>query len=129
MPETQASGPLHLFTIDGASPVPPFRQVYETVVSGIADGRLVPGQKLPTVRALAAELGLAVNTVASAYKSLEADQVVEGRGRAGTFVRLGDNPIDAESRRIALDAVESFVRIGITEPQAIRLLEDAYRAR
>ncbi|MFC7765798.1 GntR family transcriptional regulator [Leucobacter soli] len=120
--------PLALFAIDASAPTPPFRQLHEQVVSAVADGRLLPGTRLPTVRALAAHLGLAVNTVAGAYRSLEAAGVVEGRGRAGTFVRLGDDPVEARAREIALRAATEFRGLGIARDRALILLGDAYDA-
>lgn len=121
---------LAVFHIDTASDVPPFQQVHEAVVEAVAVGTLVPGAKLPTVRALAAHLGLATNTVASGYRSLEAAGIIEGRGRAGTFVRVEaeGGPIDAEARRIALEAVRALTRIGVDRERALTLLSDAYRA-
>ncbi|MEH3032980.1 MAG: GntR family transcriptional regulator [Aeromicrobium erythreum] len=74
-------------TIDPTSPEPPFEQLRRQVAAAVADGSLAPGHRLPTVRGLATDLGLAVNTVAKAYRTLEADGVLETRGRAGTFVR------------------------------------------
>ncbi len=115
-----------IFSIDTSSPTPPFRQLQDSVVAALADGRLRPGAKLPTVRALASELGLATNTVASAYRALEADGVVEGRGRAGTFVRLGDDPIQARARQVAHDAANALQRLGIDEARATELLREAY---
>ena len=53
----------------------------------MAQGDLAPGTRLPTVRQLAADLGLAANTVARAYRELEADGVIATYGRKGTFVR------------------------------------------
>lgn len=117
------------FAIDLSRPDAPYRQLHDGVVAAIASGRLSPGEKLPTVRALAAERGLAPNTVAKAYKSLEEAGVIEGRGRAGTFVRLGDDPLEAEARRIVLKAVAALEGLGIAQDRAIRLLTEAYSAR
>lgn len=108
--------------------MPPFQQIHDAVVTAIASGSLLPGQRLPTVRALAAHLGLAVNTVAAAYRSLEAAGVVEGRGRAGTFVRLGDDPVAASARKIALEAASALRRLGVDREHALRLLGEAYDA-
>ena len=114
--------------IDANSSLPPFKQLHNAVVSAVSSGELVPGTKLPTVRGLAESLGLATNTVASAYRSLEAAGVVEGRGRAGTFVRLGDDPIEAGARTLLLETVASLRGLGIDRDRAIRLFEEAYDA-
>lgn len=73
--------------VDPGSSTPPFEQLRVQVLTLVGDGALVPGDRLPTVRSLAGELGMAPNTVARAYRELEADGVLEGRGRSGTFVR------------------------------------------
>lgn len=121
---------LDLFVIDPASQVPPFQQLHDAVIAAIAAKRLAPGAQLPTVRGLAAHTGLAANTVASAYRSLEAAGVVEGRGRAGTFVQLGvgGDPLETEARRIALDAARALRGIGIERDHAVALIAEAYAA-
>lgn len=118
---------LHLFTIDAGSAQPPFRQLHDAVVRAVSDGALAPGAKLPTVRGLATHLGVAANTVASAYRALEESGVIEGRGRAGTFVSLGDDPIEAAARGIALGAVQQLAAIGVVGERAEALLTDAVR--
>lgn len=123
-----APNPLAVFTLDPTSDAPPYRQLHDAVVTALTSGALLPGQRLPTVRGLADHLGLAANTVASAYKSLEEAGVVEGRGRAGTFVRLGDDPVDAEARRIALEAAEKLHRLGVERDRALRLLAETFDA-
>ena len=52
------------------SAVPPFEQLREALIERIVSGELAPGSKLPSVRALATELGLAANTVARSYKAV-----------------------------------------------------------
>ena len=112
--------------IDPASPTPPFRQLHSAVVSAVADGTLAPGARLPTVRALAAELELAANTVASAYRSLEAAGIVEGRGRAGTFVAAGDDPVAAAAQSVAREAATQLHALGVTRDQAAALVTAGY---
>ena len=75
-----------MISIDPASPVPPYEQVRSQFARRITDRDLAVGTRLPTVRALAADLGLAVNTVARAYRELEEAGLIETRGRAGTVV-------------------------------------------
>jgi DNA-binding transcriptional regulator YhcF (GntR family) len=53
----------------------------------VASGVLAPGARLPTIRQLASDLGLAGGTVTRAYRELERDGVIAGRGRHGTYVR------------------------------------------
>ena len=115
------------FELDRSSPVPAFEQLRNQVMSAVRSGALPPGSRLPTVRALAGETGLAVNTVAHAYRALEAAGVTEGRGRAGTFVSLsaGDQP---EAREAAAAFVARLAELGIDEASASALLADAFRA-
>ncbi|WP_255572664.1 GntR family transcriptional regulator [Leucobacter tenebrionis] len=126
--ETRDHDALTVFGIDAGSDAPPFRQLHDAAMRAVSEGRLAPGQKLPTIRALAAHLGLAVNTVAAAYRALEESGVVEGRGRAGTFVSLGSDPVDAAARRIALDAAERLRGLGLDRARIRALLDEAVGA-
>jgi DNA-binding transcriptional regulator YhcF (GntR family) len=111
-----------LVTVDAASAEPPFEQVRRQIAESAGDGTLPPGHQLPTVRALATELGLAANTVAKAYRALETDGVIETHGRRGTFVasrHLDD--ADADS------AAQAYARVarrrGLSLDEATRLVE------
>lgn len=72
--------------IDLRTATPPFEQIQGQIVSLIAVGELPAGTRLPTVRSLAADLGVAAGTVARAYKELEASGVVTTNRRQGTVV-------------------------------------------
>ncbi|MGP9500832.1 GntR family transcriptional regulator [Specibacter sp. AOP5-B1-6] len=72
--------------IDLETATPPYEQVQTQVSSLIAVGELLPGTRLPTVRSLAADLGVAAGTVARAYKELEAAGLVTTNRRQGTVV-------------------------------------------
>jgi DNA-binding transcriptional regulator YhcF (GntR family) len=76
-------------SIDLRSATPPYEQIRSQISSLIAIGTLVPGGRLPTVRSLAADLGIAAGTVARAYKELEASGLIESRRRRGTVVASG----------------------------------------
>lgn len=109
-------------SIDSLGAEPPYEQVRRQIAAGAADGSFAPGHQLPTVRGLAAELGLAANTVAKAYRALESDGVIETKGRAGTFVaarHLDDAEADAAAQSFAAVAR----RQGLSRDEAIRLLE------
>lgn len=72
--------------VDPASPVPPYEQVRQGVTALVLGGALQPGARLPSIRQLADDLGLAGGTVARAYRELETDGIVTTRGRHGTVV-------------------------------------------
>ena len=72
--------------VDTTSPVPPYEQIRAQLAALITTGRLPEGERLPTVRQLAADLGLAAGTVARAYRELEAASLIRTRRGAGTRV-------------------------------------------
>ena len=95
------------------------------IIDGIRDGELAPGTRLPTVRELAGQINLAVNTVARAYRELEAAGVLETRGRFGTFVARSD-PADA-AMATAANAFVSVARdLGVEKGDALRYVESAF---
>ncbi len=77
---------MNMLRIDPADPAAPFEQLKRQLVEQITTGQLPPGTKLPPVRRLAADLGLAAGTVARAYRELEADAYLVTMGRGGTLV-------------------------------------------
>lgn len=80
-----------MLQIDPHSATAPFEQLRLQLAEAIAAGELAPGMRLPTVRKLAGDLGLAPNTVARTYRELETDGLIETRGRLGSFVaQTGD---------------------------------------
>ena len=113
-----------MITVDHESPVPPYEQVREQVRAQVEAGELSPGTKLPTVRRLAADLGLAANTVARAYRELEALGVIETRGRAGSVVS-GDGVAQA-ARQAAHEYVEKQRALGIGRDDAVDLVRRAF---
>jgi DNA-binding transcriptional regulator YhcF (GntR family) len=116
------------FTIRHDHDVPPFEQLRRQVVDAVASGALAPGTRMPTVRALAAELDLAVNTVAKAYRALEADRVIETRGRAGTFISATGDPTTQEAQLAALAYADRVHHLGIDRTTALAFVESALDA-
>ncbi|WP_309144445.1 GntR family transcriptional regulator [Streptomyces sp. BR123] len=116
--------------IDGsAGAAAPYEQLRAQIAEAARAGRLPAGFKLPTVRGFAEELGLAANTVAKAYRVLEADGVVETRGRHGTFVAaVGDSAV-REAAAAAQAFAERAQRLGLTFDEATATALDALRAR
>jgi DNA-binding transcriptional regulator YhcF (GntR family) len=119
--------PADLITIDVSSTQPPFEQVRSQLARRISDRTLAVGTRLPTVRALATELGLAANTVARAYRELEEAGMVETRGRAGTFVSaLGDRSRSA-LRQAAAEYAATAHALGIDAGEALEAVRAALR--
>ena len=74
------------FKLDPKSGVPFYRQIIDQIRYGVTSGRLKVGEQLPTVRALAVELKVNLNTVIKAYKELEIQSVLETQQGTGTFI-------------------------------------------
>nr|WP_180218067.1 GntR family transcriptional regulator [Streptomyces albus] len=115
-------------TIDTEAPEAPYEQVRAHIAALARGGDLPTGYKLPTVRGLAEELGLAANTVAKAYRALETDGVIETRGRNGTFVAAAGGVAERELAEAAQTFAARARRLGITEDAAGAAARDALRA-
>ena len=97
--------------IDLSRPVPPYEQLREQIAGLVAAGLLSPGSRLPSVRQLAGDLGLAPGTVARAYSELESAGLLVTRRRGGTFVTAptaSTHPDLARQRALAA-AADRFV--------------------
>lgn len=118
-----------LLRVDPALPLPVYEQIRVQVARLAVSGQTAAGTRLPTIRQLASDLGLSKGTVERAYELLEADGVVESRGRAGTFLRSrsvekGPNLADLDS---AADALAVVVRqLGVDEAAAQSALARAF---
>ncbi|MFC8530981.1 GntR family transcriptional regulator [Nocardia sp. NPDC057227] len=110
------------------SSVPPYEQLRIGVVARVRSGALTAGTKIPTVRALAEQLGLAPNTVARAYRELEADGVLETRGRQGTFIASSGDPTRDLAGRAATEYVAAIRRLGLDDRSALRYIRSALEA-
>jgi DNA-binding transcriptional regulator YhcF (GntR family) len=114
-----------MLVVDTDSPTPPYEQVRAQIVALAANGDLPPGTRLPTVRRLAGDLGIAANTVARAYRELERAGVVETRGRHGTFV-AADADASVAAAAEAASAFAARVReLGVAPAEGLRLVARA----
>jgi DNA-binding transcriptional regulator YhcF (GntR family) len=111
--------------VDSKGSRPLFDQLRTQIIAGVRDGALDPGARLPTVRELAGQLGLAVNTVARAYRELESAGIVETRGRFGTFIARAD-PADAAMAAAAHAYVATARAQGLEKAAALRYVEAAF---
>lgn len=105
--------------------IPLFDQVRVGLLEVIGRGDLPAGTRLPTVRELAAQLALAVNTVARAYRELETAGIVETRGRRGTFVASSD-PTAAVMTSAAACFAAAARAVGVEKADALRYLDAAF---
>jgi DNA-binding transcriptional regulator YhcF (GntR family) len=112
-------------TIDPASATPPYEQVRLRIAALAASGALTAGEKLPPVRSLAAELGLAANTVARAYRELELAGLVQTRGRLGTVVTARAAGTSAQAQRAAQTYAEKVTGLGVPPETALALVRAA----
>ncbi len=117
---------MQVHPLDPGSPIAPYEQLRTQVAIRASSGDLPAGTRLPTVRALAAELGLAVNTVARAYRELDADGVITTEGRRGTFVAATAAASTSEATDAAAAYAATARRLGLTLPEAVRLVERAW---
>ena len=120
---------VRVIVLDPNSPLPPYKQVRSQVEDAILQGDLLAAERLPTVRKLAGDLGLAVNTVAKAYRELEGTGLVETRGRHGTVV--AGQP--SKERRLATQAARQFAArmktLGIGEAETLAILARELREK
>jgi len=86
MPQVSAHAPLLMISVDRENDAPMHRQVYDQIRDAILGGRLAPGRRLPSSRALADELAVSRNTVLAAYDQLFAEGYTEGQVGSGTRV-------------------------------------------
>src|ERR1700689_5125651 len=108
--------------VDGQAERPLFDQLRSQIIEAVRAGTLPPASRLPTVRDLAGELFLAVNTVARAYRELESAGIVETRGRFGTFVARAD-PADTAMAAAAAAYLDVARGLGLGKAEALRYLE------
>ncbi|MBM7818901.1 GntR family transcriptional regulator [Cellulosimicrobium cellulans] len=111
--------------IDLRSGLAPYEQIRSQVVAHVAAGRLRVGDRLPTIRALATDLGLAPGTVARAYRELEAAGIVTTRRRAGTVVADGVSPSDVAARHAAHELVRAGREAGLSDDAILDVVRGA----
>ncbi|MEU2350281.1 GntR family transcriptional regulator [Modestobacter sp. NPDC049651] len=112
--------------VDDSSTTPPYEQIRTQIAALVHAGDLAEGDRLPTVRALAADLGVAAGTVARAYTELETDGLVEGRGRSGTVVTgASGDPARARLRTAANRLVLAARADGLGDDDVLGAVHDA----
>ena len=113
-----------IIELDDDSPLPPYEQLRSQVAAMVQAGALAEGTRLPSIRQLANDLGIAGGTVARAYRELEVAGIVHSRGRHGTIVSAAaEAPATAgELVSIATTFVDRVGAIGVDLEEAIAVI-------
>ncbi|OFY38691.1 MAG: GntR family transcriptional regulator [Bacteroidetes bacterium GWF2_40_14] len=93
------------FKLDSTTGMPFYRQIIDQIKFGIASGNLKIGEQLPTVRSLAVDLKVNLNTVAKAYKELEIQNVLETQQGTGTFIFKTDIQVSEKEKNNKLKEI------------------------
>lgn len=98
-----------VFRLDSSTGVPFYRQIIDQVLLAVGDGRLKPGTQLPTVRQLAVDLSVNLNTVAKAYREMEIRGIVQTQQGTGTFIAARTGAKSREKRKALQDLVDRLL--------------------
>lgn len=117
-----------MFQIDRSSAIAPYEQLRSQIVEAVSSGQLAVDTRLPSVRALAAELGTAAGTIARAYRELEEAGVVVTRGRNGTFIAAHGDAAERAVQHAAAAYAEVVRSLHVSDDVAIELVTRALRS-
>lgn len=110
---------------------PVFIQIMETLKRDIVTGAYSPGDKLPSVRDLAAEAAVNPNTMQRAFSELEREGLVYTKRTNGRFITEDMTMIEQLKQRMALDAISQFLdnmrQLGFSGDEAMELLKNAVK--
>ena len=117
------------FFLDPKAGAPYSRQIIDQIKFGIASGKLAVGEQLPTVRSLAVDLKVNLNTVAKAYKELEIQDILATYQGTGTFIQKSEIAISEEEKQAKIkDICREFMTIafnyGFTIDDMIKQLQN-----
>jgi len=113
-------------SIDHASTTPPFEQLRVQLLDRMQRGALAAGSRLPTVRQLAADLGVAPGTVARAYRELEAAGAIVTRGRAGSVVAWSADAGERAVQQLVAELVVVARENGVPAARVREMLDASF---
>lgn len=121
-----------MFALDYKSRLPIYEQLYQSVTKMAALGAIDSGEPLPSVRALAQELGINPNTVQKAYQMLERDGIIYSVPGKGSFLS-GDSPALKQQREIAAEklkeAIKNAADCGIQKSDILSAVNEIFSGR
>ncbi|MFC6357063.1 GntR family transcriptional regulator [Luethyella okanaganae] len=112
-----------LFRIDHSLPQTLSAQVADQVRTGLLDGDILPGERLPPARDLSVALGVTIHTVLRAYAKLRDDRIVDMRQGRGAWIRDDSPMVHAEIAGLVEKLLDTARRAGITRQDLARLVE------
>ena len=119
-----------VISINEASEVPIYQQIRNQIVLGISDGRLKPGEQLPTVRALAGEIGINSMTVNKAYALLKQEGYIYTDRRNGAHVRkefFEAKELSEKSKELLQQIISEAKICGMTQEEFLKICENMYK--
>ncbi len=122
------------FSLNNSSGVPYYRQIVNQVIYGIVNAILEPGERLPTVRQLAVDLQVNLNTIAKSYSELELRGFVNTQQGTGTFIsdkKATIDPIEKEKglRRLCSTFLDEIAALSIKTEEAFATLKKIEKER
>jgi GntR family transcriptional regulator len=115
-----------VLTVDPDNPTPPYEQLRRQLADLITAGQLTPGDRLPPLRQLAGDLGLAVGTVARTYRELEQEGRLTSRRGGGTRVATTGRAPAADRWHLLGGMTEDFLNharsLGFTDEEIVATL-------
>ncbi len=123
-----------IFTLNNSSGVPYYRQIVNQAIYGVVNSILAPGERLPTVRQLAVDLQVNLNTIAKAYSELELRGIVNTQQGTGTFIAESKNTIDPVEKekglkRLCSTFLDEIAALGIKSVDAFSTLKKIEKER
>ena len=118
-----------IIRIDEYSDVPIYMQIRNQIVMGISSGELAPGEQLPTVRALALEIGINTMTVSKTYQLLKQEGYIMTDRKNGARVRenIAQSGIMSGENKNELRRIVSEARLsGVPKNELKKLIDEFY---
>ncbi|HIW32016.1 MAG TPA: GntR family transcriptional regulator [Candidatus Paenibacillus intestinavium] len=114
-----------LLAIDLQSETPIYTQIAQQIIEGIAKGELIPGEGLPSVRALAVDLGVNLHTVNKAYHLLKQDGYVQINRKQGVIIEPDAMPIaDEQFKKNLLERLRPLIAEAIARGMEMNQFEE-----
>ncbi len=118
-------------TIEFDNNLPIYLQIMNYIKLQIVTGKLGPGDKVPSVRDLAAELKINPNTIQRTFQELEREGVAESRRGLGRFVTSEDEKIMAIKKEMAAELLERFIggmrELGFDNDNIVKIVAESVK--